>query len=95
MFLKGEFKYYLFENQGNDDVSFDGKEYNAVKIAGKETKRDRAMYAWLVPELHYLPVKIEQWKEGKLKSTVKLESVTFNSSNDPLTASANNNPTGL
>jgi len=95
MFLKGEFKYYLFENQGNEDVSFDGKEYNAVKIAGKETKRDRAMYAWLVPELHYLPVKIEQWKEGKLKSTVKLESATFNSSDDPLTASAMNNPSGL
>jgi hypothetical protein len=95
MFLKGEFKYYLFENQGNEDVSFNGKEYKAVKIAGKETKRDRAMYAWLVPELHYLPVKIEQWKEGKLKSTVNLESATFNNSNDSVTANTVINPNGL
>jgi hypothetical protein len=95
MFLKGEFKYYLFENQGNDNISFDGKEYTAIKIAGKETKRDRAMYAWLVPELHYLPVKIEQWKEGKLKSTVKLESATFNSSTDSLTVNASNDPGGI
>ncbi len=95
MFLKGEFKYYLFENQGHEEVSYNGKEYNAVKIAGKETKRDRAMYAWLVPELHYLPVKIEQWKEGKLRSTVNLESATFNSSNDAVTANAANNPGSL
>jgi hypothetical protein len=88
MFLKGEFKYYRFENQGNDNVSFNDREYKAIKIAGKETKRDRAMYAWLVPELHYLPVKIEQWKEGKLKSTVRLESATFGNSTGSLSVDA-------
>jgi hypothetical protein len=86
LFLKGEFKYYLFENLGTDEVSFNDKQYPAIKIVGKETKRDRAMYAWLVPELHYLPVKIEQWKEGKLKSTVRLESVSFGNKSDTLSA---------
>ena len=95
MFLKGEFKYYLFENLGKEDVSFDGNQYTAVKMAGKETRRDRAMYAWLVPELHYLPVKIEQWKNGKLKSTVKLESATFENSIDSLSENATNNSSGL
>jgi len=77
MFLKGEFKHYLFENHGDEAISFNGNEHVALKIVGRETKRDRAMYAWLVPELHYIPVKIEQWKNGKLKSTVLLESVSF------------------
>ncbi len=78
LFLKGEFKQYLFENHGTEKISFSGKQYKAVKMAGRETERDRAMYTWIVPELHFLPVKIEQWKDGKRNSTVLLESVTFN-----------------
>jgi len=77
LFMKGEFKRYLFENLGNETVSFNEQEFAAVKIVGKETKRDRAMYVWMVPDLHNIPVKIEQWKNGKLKSTVVLERVTF------------------
>ena len=77
LFVKGEFKYYLFENHGIENIKFGGKQFSAVKIVGKETERDRAMYVWLAPELNNIPVKIEQWKEGKLKSTVLLESVTF------------------
>jgi hypothetical protein len=77
LFMKGEFKHYLFENHGSVEIESNGEQFNAIKIAGKETKRDRAMYVWLVPELHNLPVKIEQWKEGQLKSTVRLESVSF------------------
>jgi hypothetical protein len=75
--MKGEFKRYLFENAGSEKVEYNSELFNAIKIVGRETKRDRAMYVWLVPELHNLPVKIEQWKEGELKSTVLLESVTF------------------
>lgn len=77
LFMKGEFKHYLFENAGSEKVEYNSELFNAIKIVGRETKRDRAMYVWLVPELHNLPVKIEQWKEGELKSTVLLESVTF------------------
>jgi len=91
MFLNGEFKHYVFENHGDVAISLHGKEYVALKIAGRETKRDRAMYAWIVPELHYIPVKIEQWKDGNLKSTVKLESVTFDENGKTLTINATDN----
>jgi hypothetical protein len=77
LFMKGEFKHYLFESHGSEKIVSNGQEFDAIKVAGRETKRDRAMYVWLVPALHNLPVKIEQWKEGKLKSTVRLESVSF------------------
>ncbi len=77
LFMKGEFKHYLFENLGRVTVNINDTSFTAIKIAGKETKRDRAMYVWMIPELHNIPVKIEQWKNGELKSTVVLESVSF------------------
>ncbi|UCB54734.1 MAG: DUF3108 domain-containing protein [Thiotrichales bacterium] len=77
LFMKGEFKHYLFENHGNETFRYNGTAFAAVKIVGRETKRDRAMYVWLLPELHNIPVKIEQWKNGEHKSTVFLESVSF------------------
>jgi hypothetical protein len=92
LFMKGEFKHYLFENLGSDKVKANGEQYNAIKIVGRETKRDRAMYVWLIPELHNLPVKIEQWKEGELKSTVLLESVTFNNKGKTRTINLTDNP---
>ena len=77
LFMKGEFKYYRFENRGNDTIRVGDRQFTAINIVGRETERDRAMRVWLVPELNNLPVKIEQWKEGKLKSTVVLESVSL------------------
>jgi hypothetical protein len=77
MFIKGEFKHYLFENHGSEKIKFNGTRFTAIKVVGRETKRDRAMHAWLVPELNNIPVKIEQWKNGEHKSTVVLESVSF------------------
>lgn len=77
LFMKGEFKHYMFENNGSETVTYNGTQLNAVKVAGRETKRDRAMLVWMLPDYHNIPIKIEQWKNGKLKSTVLLESVTF------------------
>ena len=92
LFMKGEFKYYLFENLGPETVSANGKEFTAVKIVGRETKRDRAMHVWLVPELHNLPIKIEQWKEGKLRSTVLLERVSFDNNGGSKTFNLTEDP---
>lgn len=92
MFLKGEFKNYLFKNHGKEEISFNGKKYVALRMAGRETKRDRAMYAWIVPELHYIPIKIEQWKNGELKSTVLLESITFEEDGEPKTLNLTDKP---
>lgn len=82
LFMKGDFRQYLFENHGTETVKFNGRQFNALKIAGRETNRDRAMYVWMAHELHNIPIKIEQWKNGKLKSTVLLESVTFDTNSD-------------
>lgn len=82
LFMKGEFKHYLFENHGTETVKFNGSQFKALKIAGRETDRDRAMYVWVVPELHNIPIKIEQRNNGELKSTVVLESVSFDTNGE-------------
>jgi hypothetical protein len=82
LFMKGEFRDYLFKNHGTESVKFNGRQFNALKIAGSEMNRNRSMYVWMVPELHNIPIKIEQWKNGEHKSTVILESVTFDTNND-------------
>ncbi len=92
LFMKGEFKHYLFENHGRHKVSFNGTEFTAVKIGGRETKRDRAMYVWMIPDLHNIPIKIEQWKNGELKSTVLLESVSFKEDGETRTVNLTETP---
>ena len=92
LFMKGEFKHYLFENHGKEKFSFNGTEFTAVKVVGRETKRDRAMYVWLIPELHNIPIKIEQWKNGERKSTVFLESVSFEEEDGTRTLSLTDTP---
>ena len=92
LFMKGEFKHYLFENHGREKIAFNGAEFDAVKIGGRETERDRAMFVWMVPELHNIPVKIEQWKNGELKSTVLLESVSFEEDGETRTLSLSDDP---
>ncbi len=91
LFMKGEFKHYLFENHGSEKITFNGYEFTAIKITGRETKRDRAMFVWMVPELNNIPIKIEQWKNGKIKSTVVLESVTFEKDGETKTLDLVNN----
>jgi hypothetical protein len=78
LFMKGEFRHYLFEIIGRETVEFKGAPVAAVKLAGRETHRDRAMYVWVMPDYHNIPAKIEQWKNGELKSTVRLSNVDFN-----------------
>jgi hypothetical protein len=92
LFMNGEFKHYLFESSGSETVKYNGMQLTAVKMAGRETKRDRAMFVWMVPEYHNIPIKIEQWKNGKLKSTVLLESVTFDEDGRSRTLSLTNKP---
>ena len=92
LFMKGEFKHYLFENQGSETVKHNGTQLTAVKIVGRETKRDRAMHMWMIPDYHNIPIKIEQWKNGELKSTVLLESVTFDEDGQSRTLSLTNKP---
>jgi hypothetical protein len=76
-YMGGEIRTYLFSHPGDEQVEFDGKNYDCVKIIGAETGRDRKLIVWLARDLHFLPVKIQQWKDGEVSSTVLLDSASF------------------
>jgi hypothetical protein len=82
-FMSGEIRTYLFSHPGDEQVEIDGKVYDCVKIIGAETDRDRKMIIWLARGLHYLPVKIQQWKDGEVSSTVLLDSAHFPADKTP------------
>ena len=77
LLMKGELKNYLFENQGKETIKLNGTDYSALKTVVKEAEKNRVIYVWMLPEYHNIPVKYEHWKNGELKSTLWLESVTF------------------
>jgi hypothetical protein len=77
LLMKGELKHYLFENLGKETIEFNGTDKTALKTLVKEADRDRVIYVWMLPEYHNIPVKYEHWKDGELKMTLRLESVTF------------------
>jgi Protein of unknown function (DUF3108) len=77
VFMSGEVRTYLFSHSGDEKIEIDGKVYDCVTITGAETERDRKMIIWLARGLHYLPVKIQQWKDGEVNSTVLLDTARF------------------
>ena len=40
--------------------------------------KNRQLHIWLIPELHNIPVIIENYRDGKEHSRMQLESVQFN-----------------
>jgi hypothetical protein len=77
LLMKGELRQYVIENLGKETINFNGTDTKALKTLVREAERDRVIYVWMLPEYHNIPIKYEHWKDGDLKSTVRLESVTF------------------
>ena len=77
LLMKGELRHYLFKNLGKETVRFNGTDMTALKTLVKEADRDRLIYVWMLPDHYNIPVKYEHWKNGSLKSTVRLQDVTF------------------
>ena len=75
--MKGELKHYVFENLGKETLKLNGTDMTALKTLVKEADRDRFIFVWMLPEYHNIPVKYEHWKDGDLKTTLRLQSVTF------------------
>jgi len=77
LLMKGELKHYLFENLGKETLKLNGTDMTALKTLVKEADSERLIYVWMLPEYHNIPVKYEHWKDGDLKTTLLLQSVTF------------------
>jgi hypothetical protein len=67
----GETTRYTFERRNNENVEVADKKYETVVL--ERTHGTRMTKLWLSPQLHYLPVKMEQFKKGSLHLRMKLD----------------------
>jgi len=75
--LKGEFDTYNFVLTSTKKISFAGKEYRALQMVRKDPYKNRELHIWLLPELHNIPIVIENYRDGHEHSRMQLESVQF------------------
>ena len=76
--LVGEINTYTFELTEIKKVMFNDKEYDALRMVSADPDRDRQLHLWLLPELHNIPVLIEDYRDGYRRYSGQLESVSFN-----------------
>jgi hypothetical protein len=75
--IKGKIDTYNFILTEVKTVYFAKKEYQALHVIRTDPNKDRKLSIWLAPELHNLPLIIENYRNGKEHSRMQLERVTF------------------
>ena len=76
--LKGEIDTYDFVLTSIKKIDYANKNYDALQMVRTDPIKNRALHIWLAPDLHNIPVLIENYRKGKVHSKVVLESVQFN-----------------
>jgi hypothetical protein len=64
-----------FECTANESVSTDLGDHQALRVSYRNGKRETV--TWLAPELNYVPVKIQQFKNNDLNSEMRITAVNF------------------
>ena len=77
--LKGKINTYNFVLKSTGQINFAGKQYKTLELVRTDPDRDRALHIWLIPELHNIPVIIENYRDGEEHSRMQLENIKFGS----------------
>lgn len=75
LFDRGRAKAYQLENLGSEMIEVPFGRFEAVKLVRNADDSSRSMYLWCAPELDFLPVRIELWKDDKRVSRADLKAV--------------------
>ena len=70
---KGDIKEYLFEREGEDQIEIDLQVYDCVIYTRVHGRRTTKM--WLSEQTDLVPVRIEQYKDGELNTSMTLSSL--------------------
>ncbi len=79
--LKGEINTYNFVLTEIKNIKFAEKQYQALHMIRTDPVKDRKLSIWLAPELHNLPLLVENFRDGKEHSVMRLESIKFKNEN--------------
>jgi Protein of unknown function (DUF3108) len=71
---KNDLRAYQYERAGEEQVDTPAGAYATVKVRQSRPGSSRELYFWCAPALAYLPVRLEQRKEGKAVLTMSLTS---------------------
>ncbi len=75
---KGQLESYKFNNEGRETLTTEYGEIETVLWAQEPNfKHDKFMHIWLAPSLHYLPVKITQYRSDDKAGSIQLASVDW------------------
>jgi hypothetical protein len=71
---KNELRRYQYERLGEGNVETPAGTFRAIEVLQTRSGSSREMHYWCAPDLSYLPVRIEQHKEGKVLLSMALKS---------------------
>ena len=71
---KNELRTYAYDHAGDETVQVPAGSYETVVARQRREGSSRELYFWCAPQLGYLPVKLEQRKEGDALFTMVLKS---------------------
>lgn len=76
--IKGEVDTYNFTLTSQEETRLADEDYQTLHMLREDPDKDRQLHLWLAPELHNIPVIVENYRDGKIHSRMYLESVQFN-----------------
>jgi hypothetical protein len=74
---KARLSQYHFEYIADENITIDNSNYDTIKFKRAHASGKRVTYFWLSKKLHYLPVKVEQYRKGKLDLSMALNKINF------------------
>lgn len=74
---RNELDTYHLQVKGRDKVTVSGGTFDTVRVERSEPGSSRQTIFWLAPKLHYIPVKVEQLKDGDSVFRLVLERAKF------------------
>lgn len=69
---RGQKKHYAFEVEATETLELPFGKLEAVKIKTIRQNKKRVTYSWFAPELNYLMVRLQQFKEGSEQGDIQL-----------------------
>ena len=70
---RGSLQKYTYTLEKTENIQINGKSYPSLKFKISRQDSKRMSYAWLSSAHYYLPVQIEQYKDGKLHVSMRMK----------------------
>ncbi len=72
---RGRLRSYAFHKQDEERIETQAGVFGTVRYRLDRSRSKHVTVSWFAPSLGFLPVRMEQWRNGKLKTTMELVSV--------------------